>query len=74
MKRKTIFMATILFAIGAAVATDAIAKKPFTIRYQPNQGECKSFNTSECDGPNTNMVCDNVFAQPNCTGLTYRSN
>ena len=68
-------MATILFAIGAAVATEAAAgNKAMTTRYQLTLDECKSISSSECDGPATNPVCSNVFAQPNCTGPTFRNN
>jgi hypothetical protein len=76
-KSKAFMIAAFLFAIGGAYATKALANnKPFTLRYQIVGDECQSFNTSECDGPNTHTVCTNVFATdvPNCSIDTYRTN
>jgi len=77
MKKSTMMMgASFLLAIAAAVASiPATAAKPMTARWQVVNGVCKTLETTQCNGPSTNVICANVYAARSlagaCNGITY---
>ena len=74
--KKILFAGTFLVAILSAFAFKANeVNSPKTIRYKVSPvGQCQSFSTADCDGPNTHAICSGVFALPNCSQPTYKTN
>lgn len=78
MKQSKILMGmAFALAVSAAFAFKPAAQKTFTARFQLVGSSCNAIETSECDGPNTNVLCTNIYASKNalqqCQGPTYRT-
>ena len=67
--------AFLLAIVAAVAAVPASAAKPLTARWQVVNGICKTLETTQCNGPSSNMVCSNVYSAKTlagaCNGITY---
>lgn len=78
MKQSKILMGiAFVFAMSAAFAFKPAAQTNFTARFKLEGSACNAIETSECDGPSTNVLCTNIYANKTplqqCQGPTYRT-